>query len=169
MKRKSVRVKSSEEQYKQTDFYRRFSKTVARGLKDHRYSAEFTLDGAKRYVDDPRQERYEVARAGSEEYLVFLVSIVKVAFAMDEAKYFETVAVNMELRADCLDSFSRIGSFPLSILGNLAMLAVFFGLMWYLFPSLRSTAFVVFQRRPSQEPPGNSQVNPAKKPQKHRK
>jgi len=60
MKRKSVKVKTDDDLYKQTDFYRRFSKTVARGLKDHRYSAEFTLDAAKRYVDDPRQERYEV-------------------------------------------------------------------------------------------------------------
>lgn len=169
MKRKSAKVKT-DDLYKQTDFYRRFSKTVARGLKDHRYSAEFTLDGTKRYVDDPRQERYEVAKAGSEEYLVFLVSLVKVAFAMDEAKYFETVSVNMELRPDRLDSFSRIGSFPLSLLGNLAMVIVFFGLMWYLFPSLRSSAFVVFQSRGA-EPPGNSQVNssPAPKKMKHRK
>jgi len=101
---------------------------------------------------------------------VFLVSLVKVAFAMDEAKYFETVSVNMELRADRLDSFSRIGSFPLSLLGNVVMLAIFFGLMWYLFPSLRSTAFVVFQSRRS-NPPDNSQVSssPAVKKIKHRK
>lgn len=43
MKRKALKMKS-EDLYKQTDFYRRFSKTVARGLKDHRYASEFTLD-----------------------------------------------------------------------------------------------------------------------------
>lgn len=53
MSRKSVMMKSgSEELYKQTDFYRRFSKFLARGLKDHRYGAEFKLDDQKRYSDD---------------------------------------------------------------------------------------------------------------------
>ena len=117
---------------------------MARGLKDHRYSSDFTLNEAKRYTDDPNQERYEILKVGSEDYLVFLVSLVKVAFAMDEAKYFETVSMNLELRPDKLDSFSRIGSFPLSLFGNIVMLAAFFGIMWYLFPSLRTTVFAIF-------------------------
>ena len=83
-------------------------------------------------------------KVGNEEYLVFLVSLVKVAYAMDEAKYFETVTMNIELRADHLDSFSRIGSFPLSLLANIAMLTIFFGVMWLLFPALRNTVFVIF-------------------------
>jgi predicted GNAT superfamily acetyltransferase len=54
MTRKSVNLKNggSEDGYKQTDFYRRFSKFINRGLKDHRYSAEFSLNALKRYSDD---------------------------------------------------------------------------------------------------------------------
>lgn len=89
---------------------------------------------------------------GNEEYLVFLVSLVKVAYAMDEAKYFETVSMNIELRADRLDSFSRIGNFPLSLLANIAMVAIFFVVMWLLFPSLRNTVFVIFGKQKESSP-----------------
>ena len=91
-------------------------------------------------------------KVGNEEYLVFLVSLVKVAYAMDEAKYFETVSMNIELRADRLDSFSRIGNFPLSLLANIAMVAIFFGVMWLLFPSLRNTVFVIFGKQKESSP-----------------
>jgi hypothetical protein len=76
---------------------------------------------------------------------------VKVAYAMDEAAFFQTVKLNLELRADNLDSFSRFGSFPLSVLANIVLVGIFFGVMWYLFPSLRETVFALFGRRTSVE------------------
>jgi hypothetical protein len=78
--------------------------------------------------------------------LVFIMQIVKIAYPMDEAKFFETVKVNLELRANNLDSFSAVGSFPLSILANIAMAVIFLVGMYLLFPILRNTAFVVFKR-----------------------
>ena len=30
-----------EEMYKQTDFFKRFSNVITRGMKDHKYAAEF--------------------------------------------------------------------------------------------------------------------------------
>ena len=97
-------------------------------------------------MDDPKEEKYEIATSGGEKYLVFLVSLVKVSYAVDEAKFFEGVKMNLELRANKMDSFSRVGSFPISILANIVMVLVFLGFMYAFFPSLRSTAFVVFSK-----------------------
>jgi len=71
---------------------------------------------------------------------------VKVAYPMDESKFFDKLTMNLELRANNLDSFSKIGSFPLSILANIAMAVIFLGGMYLLFPVLRNSAFVVFRR-----------------------
>ena len=146
MKRKSIKIipTSMDVLYKETDFYRRFGKSLQRGLKDHKYTTEFTLDPNRRYTDDPNQERFEIAQANDEEYLVFHLSVVKVSFAMDEAKFFDRATVNLELRADRLDSFSKVGSFSVSILANVVMCGIFLGAMYLLFPSLRSVAFAVF-------------------------
>jgi hypothetical protein len=65
---------------------------------------------------------------------------------MDEARFFDTVKMNLELRVNNLDSFSKVGSFPLSIIANIVMAAVFLGGMYIMFPLLRNTAFVVFRR-----------------------
>ena len=62
MKRKpktsKISSSSTEQLYKQSDFYRRFS----RDLLDHRYAQEFTLNENLRYDDDSEEERYEIAR-----------------------------------------------------------------------------------------------------------
>ena len=63
---------------------------------------------------------------------------------MDESKFFDTVKMNLELRADNLDSFSRVGSFPLSTLASIAMAVIVLGSMYALFPSLRSSVFGIF-------------------------
>ena len=73
--------------------------------------------------------------------------MVKNALAMDEAQMFTQVKVNFELRPDSLDSFSKIGSFPLSLGVNLIMLALFFGIMYALFPSLRTSVFGFFHSK----------------------
>lgn len=116
-------------------------------MKDHRYGVEFSLNENLRYKDDPNIERYEIVKIDGKEYLVFVVSLVKVAFAMDEAMFFDGVTMNLELRADRLDSFSKVGNFKLSIAANIAMVAVFLGLMYALFPALRTSAFAVFTRK----------------------
>ena len=72
-----------------------------------------------------------------------MMSLVKVALAMDEAQMFGQVKLNIELRPDNLNAFSKIGSFPLSLLANIAMIAVFLGVMYYLFPIVRQTVFGV--------------------------
>ena len=51
MKRKPLNL-NADGIYKSSDFYRRFSNTFARDLKDHRYSSEFSLNENKRYKDD---------------------------------------------------------------------------------------------------------------------
>ena len=67
MSRKSLKLKTgSEELYKATDFYSRFSKTIARGLKDHKYAAQFTLDAGKHYTDDANVEKFEIATHNNE-------------------------------------------------------------------------------------------------------
>lgn len=148
MKRKpasKILSKSAEDLYKNTDFYKRFSNSLGRGLKDHRYAAEFTLDANKRYSDDPKGERFEIMQdKNGQDHLVFIVSLVKVAYAMDESKYFETVTMNLELRANNLSSFSKVGSFTVSVVSGIFMSALFLGIMYLIFPVLRQTAFVVF-------------------------
>ncbi len=106
---------------------------------------EFSLDRSKRYSDDAASKRYHIAREGDEEFLVFVFSIVKVAFAMDEAAFYKKVRVNLELRENSLNSFSRLKNYPATIALNLGMLFVFFGIMYALFPSLRSSVFAIFR------------------------
>lgn len=108
MKRKGIVNKDAETLYKETDFFRRFQQTIQRGLKDHRYVMEFELTASKRYADDADQKRYLIAKEGDEEFLVFVFSIVKVAFAMDEAAFYKQIRANLELRENKLDSFSRL-------------------------------------------------------------
>lgn len=145
MKRKGLVNKDAETLYKETDFFRRFQQTIQRGLKDHRYVMEFELTGNKRYADDADQKRYLIAKEGDEEFLVFVFSIVKVAFAMDEAAFYKQIRVNLELRENKLDSFSRIKNYPATIALNVGMLIVFFGIMYALFPSLRTSVFALFK------------------------
>ena len=102
---------------------------------------EFALDGNKRYEDDPYQERYFIAQEGDEEFLLFTFSVVKVAYALDEAAFYDKIRLTMELRASKLESFSRLKNYPATIALNVAMLIVFFGVMYLLFPSLRTTVF----------------------------
>ena len=102
---------------------------------------EFTLDGNKRYEDDPYQERYFIAQEGDEEFLLFTFSVVKVAYALDEAAFYDKIRLTMELRANKLESFSRLKNYPATIALNVGMLIVFFGVMYLLFPSLRTTVF----------------------------
>jgi hypothetical protein len=146
MKRKSVQVKNLDVLYKETDFYRRFQATLQRGLKDHRYVMEFALDANRRFEDDPYQERYFIAQEGDEEYLLFVFSVVKVAFALDETAFYDKIRLTMELRANKLEAFSRLKNYPATIALNVVMLIVFMSVMYLLFPSLRATAFGLFTR-----------------------
>lgn len=132
MKRKPAKKQLGDDLFKSTDFFRRFT---ARGLKDHKYASEFSLDQNKRFSDDPQQERYAIETIKDEEYLVFLLSIVKVAFAVDEAQFFKLTKLNIELRSDSLDSFSRVGSFPVSLAASITLIGAFIALMYFMFPN----------------------------------
>ena len=110
-------------------------------MLDHRYPVEFTLNENKRYEDDSTEERYQIQKINDQEYLVFVFSLVKIALSMDEAELFKGVKVNFELRPDRLSSFSTVNSFTVSMLANLVMIALFFGIMYALFPYLRTTVF----------------------------
>ncbi|CDW84210.1 UNKNOWN [Stylonychia lemnae] len=136
MKRKPKTL-SVEDAFKNSDFHKRFS----RDLLDHRYPVEFTLNENKRYEDDQDEVRYEIKQIDDKEYLVFIFSLVKVAFAMDEAQLFKGVKVNFELRSDRLSSFSKVNSFGVSMLANMVMILIFFGILYALFPILRQTIF----------------------------
>jgi hypothetical protein len=113
---------------------------------------EFALDGNKRYEDDPYQERYFIAQEGDEEYLMFVFSVVKVAYALDEASFYDKIRLTLELRANKLDSFSRMNNYPVTLALNAAMLLVFMSVMYPLFPSLRATAFGLFSRSSANQP-----------------
>lgn len=123
--------------YANSDFKQRFG----RDLLDHRYPAEFTLNANKRYDDDESETHYMIQRVDDEEYLVFTFSLVKVALAMDEVTFFDQVKVNFELRADNLNSFSRVNSIGFSAAASIFMMAAFLGIMWLLFPVLRESVF----------------------------
>lgn len=122
---------------------------------------EFSLDANKRYDDDPYQERYFIAQEGDEEFLLFIFSVVKVAYALDEAAFYDKIRLTMELRSNKLDSFSRIKNYPATIALNVAALLVFMSVMYILFPSLRKTVFGLFTRTPSPQanaPPAYTEV-----------
>jgi hypothetical protein len=86
-------------------------------------------------------------------------SIVKIAYALDEASFYDKVRVQLELRANNLDSFSRLKNYPATIALNVGMLVVFFGVMYLLFPSLRTTVFGLFtSSKPAQDQPAYTEV-----------
>ena len=84
-----------------------------------------------------------IEKIGDEYYLVFVVSLVKITLALDEAKLFDPVYLNLELRSDNLDSFSKVKNFDLSVLANIIMVILFLGIMYALFPILRKTVFAI--------------------------
>jgi len=90
-KRKSLQIRrdnASSILYKETDFYKKFANGLKRGLKDNMETAEWTLDKNKRYTDDPKEERWEIARYKGKEYLVFVFSMFHIAYPNDEAQFF---------------------------------------------------------------------------------
>ena len=60
---------------------------------------------------------------------------------MDEAKLFDRVKVNFELRPDNLNAFSKVDNVVVSMLANIAMIIAFLGIMYILFPVLRQSVF----------------------------
>jgi len=68
-------------------------------------------------------------------------SIIKVALAMDEAKMFDDISLNLELRANNLHAFSKVGNYWVSMLANLAMITIFLGVLYLMFPQLRTSVF----------------------------
>jgi len=79
--------------FKSTYFYKAFANKLSRGLKDNSESIEFAVDENKRYKDDPRGEKYEIAKIDGEEYYVFVFSLFHVAFPVDEAAFFEAARI----------------------------------------------------------------------------
>lgn len=77
---------------------------------------------------------------------MFTFSVTKIAFALDEAAFYDKIRLTLELRPNKLDSFSRLNNYPATIALNVGMLVVFMGVMYLLFPSLRSTVFILCSR-----------------------
>ena len=104
---------------------KKFENMLKRELKDHRYSVFFSLNENKRYQDDVEMKAYEVIKESGKEYLVFTLSLVKVALAMDEAEMFKKEIVVIELRTDSLSSFSTSNNVWKSVLGTIMIFVLF--------------------------------------------
>jgi len=64
------------------------------------------------------------------------MTVVKVSHAMDEANLYDDLDVALELMANNVDSFSKLGNFSLSLgLTCLAMVIFFYSLYRWLLPS----------------------------------
>lgn len=61
------------------------------------------------------------------------------------------VLVNLELRRDNLDSFSKIDNFWLSLAANIVMIFIVFGVMYKAFPIVRTTIFGISTKMPQKE------------------
>ena len=133
MKRKNADYDSVRAKYlSESDFNQRFSKAFSKGLRDHRYASEFRLNNNKRYLDDPQGLKYEIVqKEGGEEFLVFVLSVVRVSLAFDEAALYNTVDVSIELMQDSLDSFSTVNSFAVSLVATVVTIGVFLSMVYF--------------------------------------
>jgi hypothetical protein len=66
---------------------------------------------------------------------------MKIAFALDEAKFYEPTKISIELRADRLNSFSRIGNYPVTLGLSIAAVIFFMVMMYKMIPALRTSVF----------------------------
>jgi hypothetical protein len=105
------------------------------------------LDYLKRYADDINGVEYEIRLIGKESYLVFVMSVVKVALAMDESKMFDKVSVALELRKDSFDSFSSSDNFVWSLIATLIILGVFLIILFFLSVGVKETIFGIISKR----------------------
>mmetsp|Transcript_2658 Transcript_2658/g.2529 ORF Transcript_2658/g.2529 Transcript_2658/m.2529 type:complete len:176 (+) Transcript_2658:123-650(+) len=135
LKRKKLDYASQD--FKNTDFTQRYQKYMSRDLLDHRYLTEFKLSSDRKYDDDQEQKQYEIRKVEQEEYLVFVMSVIKTSLAMDEANLFTPVEVGIVIRTNSLNSFSKFNSFPLSMILTISTLLVFFGVSYMVIPGLR--------------------------------
>lgn len=151
MKRKSLHLNrqnaTSDELFKQTYFYKTFSEKLSRGLKDNSEPISFIIDGEGRYQDDPKREKYEIATLNGEEYFVFVFSLFHVAYPVDEAAFFELVRTQFKINFTSLRSHSTFNDLKITISIQVAMMLVFFLIMYILFPQLRSTVFGFIDKR----------------------
>ena len=123
---------------------KKFESMLKRELKDHRYSVFFSLNENKRYQDDVEMKAYEVIKESGKEYLVFTLSLVKVALAMDEAEMFKKEIVVIELRTDSLSSFSTSNNVWKSVLGTIMIFVLFIFILSQFVPGVGKYVFGVF-------------------------
>ena len=107
---------------------------MSRGLKDNSESIEFAVDENKRYKDDPKGEKYEIAKIDGEEYFVFVFSLFHIAFPVDEAAFFDPERIQLTLRYDYLYSHSTFNNLKITLSIQVLMVLVFLLAMYLLFP-----------------------------------
>jgi len=81
----------------------------------------------------------------AEKYLVFTMTVVKVSHAMDEANLYDELDVALELKANNINSFSKVDNFSISLaLSCLAIVFFFYSLYAWILPKhIKSVMFAL--------------------------
>ncbi len=150
VKRKSLSIRrdnAAKDLYPETNFYKKFANGLKRGLKDNHETAEWKLNEKMRYLDDPNEETWEIARLNGKEYLVFLFSMFHIAYPNDEAQFFALQRVQIDVNLQSHSSHSKFHSLWTSIALAVVMVLVFLAIMYALFPQLRGSAFLLINKK----------------------
>jgi hypothetical protein len=100
-----------------------------------------------RYEDDPNEELFEIARLNGKEYLVFVFSMFHIAYPNDEAQFFAFQRVQIDLELQTHHSKSWFGNLWTTIALAVVMVIIFLIMMYTLFPQLRGSTFLLFNRK----------------------
>lgn len=73
--------------------------------------------------------------------MVFVLSVVKVALAMDEAEMFSKISIGMELMPSSIDSFSKQGNVLVSASATVAISLVFVVLLYFFGAGVKDSVF----------------------------
>ena len=83
------------------------------------------------YDDDPNKETYEIRSIEDDKFLVFVMTVVKISQAMDETNMYDAVNVALELMPNSINSSSKVGSFFLSLVLTIIILAGFLAFIYF--------------------------------------
>lgn len=125
MKRKNMDYAAVKAATASSDFSTRYSENYGKALADHRFASEFELNNLRAYADDTEGTTYEIRTVDDTTYLVFIMTVIKVSLAMDEANLYDEMDVSLQLMPDSLDSFSQVNSFAASLGLTILIIAAF--------------------------------------------
>ena len=89
MKRKNMDYAAVKAATTSSDFSTRYSENYGKALADHRFASEFSLNSLGAYSDDSEGLTYEMRVVDAITYLVFIMTVVKISLAMDEANLYD--------------------------------------------------------------------------------